>query len=63
MSYKTLWQPNPEKAAMSQMQEFLSLIEKKYGFNRTTPKTFVADFFKSMLLMFILGGAIFSLVL
>ncbi|MCK5529201.1 MAG: M48 family metallopeptidase [Kiritimatiellae bacterium] len=39
------------------------VIEKKYGFNRTTPKTFVADFFKSMLLMFILGGAIFSLVL
>lgn len=39
------------------------VIEKKYGFNRTTPKTFVADFFKSLLLMFILGGAIFSLVL
>ncbi len=39
------------------------VIEKKYGFNRTTPKTFIADFFKSLLLMFILGGAVFALVL
>jgi STE24 endopeptidase len=39
------------------------VIEKKYGFNRTTPKVFVTDFLKSMLLMILLGGAVFALVL
>ncbi len=39
------------------------VIEKKYGFNRTTVRTFILDFIKSLLLTFILGGAIFALVL
>jgi STE24 endopeptidase len=39
------------------------VIEEKYGFNRTTVRTFVADFFKKMLLTMFLGGIIFALIL
>ncbi len=37
-------------------------IEEKYGFNRTTPKLFVIDMIKSMLLTAILGGGLLSLI-
>lgn len=36
MNYKTLWQPNPEKAANSQMQEFLNFISGKYQLKENT---------------------------
>ncbi len=39
------------------------VIEEKYGFNRTTVKTFFADILKSWLLMAIIGGTVFSIVL
>lgn len=39
------------------------VIEQKYGFNRTTPKVFVADFFKGLLLSAILGGPILAAVI
>jgi STE24 endopeptidase len=39
------------------------VIEEKYGFNKTTAKTFVADLFKGLLLTVLLGGPIFALVL
>ncbi len=39
------------------------VIEEKYGFNRTTPKTFVLDILKSWVLMGLIGGIILSLVL
>ncbi len=38
------------------------VIEEKYGFNRTTVKTFVLDILKALLLNAILGGALFALV-
>ena len=38
------------------------VIEEKYGFNKTTPKLFVADLFKSGLLTFIVGGALLGAV-
>ena len=31
MAQNPLWQPNPEKAAKSQMQDFLNLVHQKYG--------------------------------
>jgi STE24 endopeptidase len=37
-------------------------IEEKYGFNKTTPKTFVLDKLKGWLLMIILGGGILLLI-
>jgi len=37
-------------------------IEERYGFNKTTPKTFITDQIKSFLMIVILGGATFSLV-
>ena len=37
------------------------VIEERYGFNKTTPKTFVLDFFKELLLMLILVGVLLSL--
>ena len=37
-------------------------IEAKYGFNKTTKKTFVLDFFKSLALSIILISIIFSLI-
>ena len=39
------------------------VIEEKFGFNRTTPKTFVADFFKSLALTIVLGGPLLAGVL
>jgi STE24 endopeptidase len=39
------------------------VIEQKYGFNRTTVKTFVGDFFKQLALTFVLGGIILAIIL
>ncbi len=39
------------------------VLEQKYGFNRTTPKVFVADFFKGLLLSALLGGPILAAVI
>ena len=39
------------------------VIEERYGFNRTTPRTFIIDLVKSILLAVILGGGIFALVI
>jgi STE24 endopeptidase len=39
------------------------VIEEKYGFNKTTAKTFVADLFKGLLLTLLLGAPIFALIL
>jgi STE24 endopeptidase len=39
------------------------VIEKKFGFNKTTPKVFVADKVKGVLLSIILGGGIFALII
>jgi STE24 endopeptidase len=39
------------------------VIEEKYGFNRTTPKTFVMDILKGWLLAGVIGGVIFSVIL
>jgi len=39
------------------------VIEEKYGFNRTTVKTFIMDILKSWLLTVIIGGIIFSVIL
>ncbi len=39
------------------------VIEEKYGFNRTTPKTFILDILKGWVLTLILGGIIFSIIL
>lgn len=36
------------------------VIEEKYGFNKTTWKTYIADFFKSLILGALIGGAILS---
>lgn len=38
------------------------VIEEKYGFNKTSPKTFVLDKLKGWLLAVILGGGLISLV-
>lgn len=39
------------------------VIEERYGFNKTTTKTFVADIFKGLLLTVLLGAPIFALIL
>lgn len=39
------------------------VIEERYGFNKTTPKTFVLDIVKGLLLMALLGAPVFALVL
>ncbi len=39
------------------------VIEARYGFNRTTVRTFILDLVKGILLALILGGAILALVL
>jgi STE24 endopeptidase len=39
------------------------VLEEKFGFNKTTIKTFILDFFKDMALTLLLGGAIFGFVL
>ena len=39
------------------------VIEEKYGFNKTTPKTFILDILKAWLLVAVLGGIVLSAVL
>ena len=39
------------------------VIEEKFGFNKTTPRLFILDLLKSILLSSILGGILLSLVL
>jgi STE24 endopeptidase len=39
------------------------IIEEKYGFNKTTPKTFILDILKTWSLVGIIGGLIFCVVL
>ena len=39
------------------------VLEEKYGFNKTTPKTFVLDLIKGLLLTALIGAPIFALVL
>ncbi len=39
------------------------VLEEKYGFNRTTPATFITDILKSWVLTAVIGGIIFSVVL
>ncbi len=39
------------------------VIEEKYGFNKTTPKTFVLDILKGWLLAIIIGAPVFSAIL
>ena len=38
-------------------------IEEAFGFNKTTPRTFVFDLFKGLLLTALIGGAIFAAVI
>ena len=39
------------------------VIEEKYGFNKTTPKTFVLDLLKGWLLAVVIGAPVFSAIL
>src|SRR5690606_29805097 len=39
------------------------VIEEKYGFNKTTPKTFILDKLKSWGLMIVIGGGILALLI
>jgi STE24 endopeptidase len=39
------------------------VIEEKYGFNRTSIKTFILDILKGWLLAIIIGGIVFSIIL
>ena len=39
------------------------VIEEKYGFNRTTARTFILDILKAWLLSAMIGGTLFSIVL
>jgi len=39
------------------------VIEARYGFNKTTPRTYIADFFKGLILIAILGGGLMALFL
>jgi STE24 endopeptidase len=39
------------------------VIEEKYGFNKTTPKTFVVDILKGLMLTVLLGAPVFALIL
>ena len=39
------------------------VLEKKFGFNKTTPQTFITDQIKSLLLAAIIGGPILALLL
>lgn len=38
------------------------VIEEKYGFNKTTPKTFILDIIKSLILTAIIGGGLLALI-
>jgi STE24 endopeptidase len=39
------------------------VIEEKYGFNRTTPRTFILDIIKSLVISGLLGAIVFSAVI
>lgn len=39
------------------------VIEEKFGFNKTTPKTFIMDFLKGIFMGAILGGIVLSVIL
>lgn len=39
------------------------VIEEKYGFNKTTPKTFILDLIKNFFLLILIGGPILALIL
>jgi len=39
------------------------VIEERFGFNRTTPRTFITDFIKSLALTILLGGPLFAAIL
>jgi STE24 endopeptidase len=39
------------------------VIEEKYGFNKTTPQTYLLDIIKSLILTALLGGVVFAAVL
>jgi STE24 endopeptidase len=39
------------------------VLEERYGFNRTTPKTFAVDLLKSLLLSAAIGGPLFAAIL
>lgn len=39
------------------------VIEEKYGFNRTTPKIFITDIFKSVILTIVIGAVLVSVIL
>jgi len=39
------------------------VIEKKYGFNKTTPKTFMTDLLKSWLIGAVIGGILFTIII
>ena len=39
------------------------VIEEKFGFNKTTPRTFILDIIKGLLLSAVIGGPIFAAVL
>jgi STE24 endopeptidase len=39
------------------------VIEEKFGFNKTTPRTFIEDLFKGLVIGAVLGGAIFAGIL
>jgi len=39
------------------------VIEEKYGFNKTTPKTYLLDTIKSLILTALIGGIVFAAVL
>ena len=39
------------------------VLEQKYGFNKTTPRTFVVDLVKGLILSSIIGGLVFSFII
>jgi STE24 endopeptidase len=39
------------------------IIEQKFGFNKTTPRTFIFDLIKSLLLAVIVGGGLMALII
>lgn len=39
------------------------IIEEKYGFNKTTPKLYITDLVKNILLNFLIGGLILSIII
>ncbi|MCU4166465.1 M48 family metallopeptidase [Carboxylicivirga caseinilyticus] len=39
------------------------VIEERFGFNKTTPKTFVLDIFKSMLVTALIGGPLLAVIM